>query len=131
MVILDTSFIIDVMRRDAAALATLDRLETGSEPLRVPAPVFYELWEGIDRSEKPIRELKAVEDVLESYPPLEVQIPAAKRAGKLSGALIRSGQDIDDMDLLVAGMALEAGEAVVTRNERDFGRIDDLKLITY
>ena len=131
MVILDTSFIIDVMRRDAAALATLDRLETGSEPLRVPAPVFYELWEGIDRSEKPIRELKAVEDVLESYPPLEVQIPAAKRAGKLSGALIRGGQDIDDMDLLVAGMALEAGEAVVTRNERDFGRIDDLKLITY
>ena len=68
---------------------------------------------------------------MESYPPLEVQIPAAKRAGKLSGALIRSGQDIDDMDLLVAGMALEAGEAVVTRNERDFGRIDDLKLITY
>ena len=67
MVLLDTSFIIDVMRGNAAALAILDRLESGSEPLRVPAPVFYELWEGIDRSEKPIRELKAVEDVFQFH----------------------------------------------------------------
>lgn len=131
MVLLDTSFIIDIMRRDAAALALLEDLESGSEPIRVPAPVFFELWEGIDRSQKPIRELKAVEDVLESYPPLELQVPAAKRAGRLSGTLIRRGQDIDDVDLLVAGMALETGEAIVTGNERDFGRIDDLRLIGY
>lgn len=129
--ILDTSFLIDLMRKDPAALSLLDRIESGSEPLRVPTPVFYELWEGVERSQKPIRELGAVEEALESYPPLELNVAAAKRAGRLSAAQLRRGYDVDDVDLLIAGMAIEAGEAVVTRNEKDFGRIDDLRLIGY
>ena len=62
--ILGTSFIIDVMRRDADALALLDRLEAGSESLHIPGPVYYELWEGIERSTDPLRERDAVEQTL-------------------------------------------------------------------
>ena len=85
--ILDTSFLIDVLRRDPAALALLDRLETGSESLHIPAPVAYELWEGIERSTNPIRELDAVKRTLEAYPPLDLTTDAAKRAARLSARL--------------------------------------------
>ncbi|MHB8587073.1 MAG: PIN domain-containing protein [Thermoplasmatota archaeon] len=129
--ILDTSFIVDVMRRKAAALELLDEFESKSERLRIPVPVIYELWEGIERSNDPFRELEAVDDLLAGYSTVALSVDHAKRAGRISGGLIRRGQTIDDMDLLIAAIAIHEGETVVTRNERDFRRVPELRVRTY
>lgn len=129
--ILDTAFIVDLMRSDESALALLGDIEAGPDPLHVPSPVIYELWEGIERSEKPIRELDVVEATLEDYPLIELSHGAAKRAGRVSARLIRRGERIGDVDILLAGIALARREAIVTRNEKDFGRVEDLEFVTY
>ena len=38
---------------------------------------------------------------------------------------------MDDVDVLIAGIALQRGEAVATRNAEDFGRIEDLRVRAY
>lgn len=129
--ILDTSFVVDILRADPAAVGLLDELESGSEAVRVPALVYYELWEGIERSGRPVREFEAVMEVLAAYPSADLDPGEAVTAGRLSAQLIRTGEMLDDVDVLLAGMALDAGEAVVTRDGDDFGRVPGLEVVTY
>ncbi|MGQ0535406.1 MAG: PIN domain-containing protein, partial [Methanobacteriota archaeon] len=122
--IVDTSFLIDLLRGDTPALNLLERLEESSEALRVPAPCLFELWEGIERSRHPPREAERVNAILQGFPIVGLEARHATRAGKLSGAMIRKGLRPDPLDVLIAGVALEEGERVVTRDERDFARFD-------
>lgn len=129
--ITDTTFLIDLARHDPGALAKAKTLESAGELLRVPAPALYELWEGIERSRHPARELASVEALLEDFFLLPLEPRHAKRAGTVSGVLTRKGTPVDDIDLLLAGMALEEDLPILTRNLRDFRRVPDLRLETY
>lgn len=129
--ILDTSFVVDVLRGDDRAVDLLADLESGSEALRVPSLVHYELWEGIERTDRPVREFEAVTKVLASYPSAELGPGAAVAAGRVSARLIRTGEMLDDVDVLLAGIALDRDEALVTRDADDFERIPDLEVVTY
>lgn len=131
MAILDTSFLIDVMRADAAATSLVDELEAGSDALYLPTVVLYELWEGVERSRQPLRERDAVDAVLRACTILPLQPAHAARAGTLSGSLQRRGLRLEDVDLMIAGTALCEQHEVVTRNARDFERIPDLRVRTY
>lgn len=48
--------------------------------------------------------------------------------GELRTRLEKAGQPIGGNDLLIAAPALAFGFTLVTDNEREFGRIDDLSL---
>ncbi len=49
------------------------------------------------------------------------------RTAALRARLERVGETIGGNDLLIAAQALSLGHAVVTDNDREFGRIDDLR----
>lgn len=129
--ILDTTFLIDLLRMDKAAHAVAARLEAGPDVPRVPAPAVYELWEGVERSKNPPRELFAVRDLLQDYTLVALEPRHAMRAGGVSGTLARRGIVLEDMDCLIAGIALEEREGVLTRNVQDFRRVEGLRVETY
>lgn len=129
--LLDTSFLIDVIRSSPPALALREEFETTSEPIRVPSVVLYELWEGIGRSRSPLREQELVEETLRSYPIVDLRPDHAIRAGQVSGALARRGIALEDVDLLIGATALVEEEEILTRNSKDFDRIPELRVRTY
>lgn len=129
--ILDTTFVVDLLRGDRAALALREELEAASAPLHVPAPVLFELWEGIERARHPPREREAVEDILGDYATMPLTAEHARRAGIVSAGLLRRGIRIGEIDVLLAGIALVEDDEVLTRNARDFERIPDLRVRTY
>lgn len=129
--ILDTSFLVDLLRSDKAARARAGALEREGAILRVPAPAVYELWEGVERSRNPPREMMAVADLLQDYTQLSLEPRHAMRAGTISGSLARRGIVLDDIDTLIAGMAVEERMPVLTRNVKDFERVPALVLETY
>lgn len=129
--ILDTTFIVDILRDDRVAHSMRAELEGGSEPLRVPAPVLFELWEGIERARNPPRERDIVEETLAAYATLPLSQEHAKRAGAVSAGLLRRGIRIGEIDLLIAGTALVEDDVVLTRNARDFERVPELRVRTY
>ena len=51
-------------------------------------------------------------------------------AARIRGELSETGEQIDLADVLIAGAAREAGEAVITR-DRDFDAIDGLETERY
>src|SRR5439155_1069214 len=58
--ILDTSFILDLCADEPDAVAKARQIDAREEPVYIPTPVLYELWEGVARSERPRAEAAKV-----------------------------------------------------------------------
>jgi len=129
--ILDTSFLIDLMNRDAAAVSRAKTLERRGEDLRVPAPSLFELWRGVHLAARSAQEAQRVTAILGGFPTAALDAAAATRAGEVDAQLIKQGSQIDPEDAMIAGIALTLGQPLLTRNARHFSRVPGLQVESY
>ena len=127
----DTTFLIDVMMNDGKAVARAKSLSEGAVPLLAGAPSIFELYVGVGLSSKSSQEKREVEEALESLTQLPLDQKAARRAGEIYAQKSREGNEIEPEDAMIAGIAVENGQPVLTRNVRDFSGIRDLRVETY
>lgn len=127
----DTSFIIDILRDDDEALKFLDSIENERRPEKVSSITVLELYEGLTRSSASETRQRKVLDVLDTKHVVDADTTIMRRAGKLSGELINSGEQIDREDCIIGATALLNDEPVVTRNTKHFERIEGLDVRTY
>jgi predicted nucleic acid-binding protein len=125
--VLDTSFVIDLLRNRRPAVDILSELEL-REGLFVAAPTVMELWEGTLRSKLTQQNKQQVEDFLTAVTVLDFDSGAAKRAAEINAALFHS--PIEAEDAMIAGVALARNERLVTR-DKDYARIPGLQLLKY
>lgn len=129
---LDTSFLEDVAREDAAALSKAEELQRQGIPERLSVMSLYELYWGIgyvDRSQAERDAVDAVLDTKETYP---VTPTIARKAGRIAGTLSREGNPLNDPgDELIGATGLVHEEPVLTKNVDHFERIPDLQVETY
>lgn len=126
MTLLSTTFLVDLMRRDAPALELLRRLERGSAAIRVPVVVYADVWEAAARSRHPPREMERVGALLDGYPALDVTSRHAMRAGTLAAR-----HALALRDALVVAMAVEEREELVVRDAGAYAGIDGLRVVAY
>lgn len=128
--ILDTSFLIDLMNSDEGAIALATEIESGSDPQRIPAQAVYELYVGVGYTENGSSEVKKIRNVIEDFPVVETTEQIAKMAGRLDGTLRRNGDRVSTNDVIIGATASVFGEPVVTDNVEDFERLD-VDVVTY
>ena len=129
--ILDTCFVIDVMRNDLQAVKRTKELIAKGEPLIVTSPTVFELFSGITQSMDSPTEQHKILSVLAGLLIWQLDNEAAQKAGEIDGQLIKSHLAIDPIDSMIAGIALAKGETVLTRNEKHFNRVPGLKTEKY
>jgi len=129
--ILDTTFLIDLMKEDPAAVKKLKELERDKITQNIAALTLYELYVGIMLSTKPEKEKRKVLDTLASMNILGLNAKSAAKAGEVQGKLTREGKMIDPEDAMIAGIALLNNEIVLTKNVEHFSRIRALITETY
>ncbi|RZN44118.1 MAG: type II toxin-antitoxin system VapC family toxin [Methanophagales archaeon ANME-1-THS] len=129
--ILDTSFLIDLMRTDSGAVRKLIELEKNEIAQEITAPTLYELYVGITLCDKPEKEKRKVLDTLTSTNILNLDAKSAEKAGEVQGRSIKEGMMIAPEDAMTAGIALLNEEIILTRNVEHFSHIKDLKIETY
>lgn len=124
--LLDTDRIIDFLddRRDAVRLISGLR----SSGLAAGTITCAEIYGGLVRSPQREEATTQLEHFLAGLEILTVDIPTARIFGERRAELRRRGLLIDNFDLLIASTALRFGLTLVTRNVRDFERIDGLQL---
>jgi tRNA(fMet)-specific endonuclease VapC len=127
----DTTFLIDLMKADDKALAKAKELEAASIPVLVGAPSIFKLYVGVGLSIKTTEEREKVLGVLKSLTHLPLDQQAATRAGLIYAQRSKEGVEMDPEDAMLAGIAVENHETVITRNRRHFLGIPDLKLEAY
>jgi tRNA(fMet)-specific endonuclease VapC len=94
----------------------------------VPAVVAYELRYGIARLSDPGRRSGQLERFLASAKLLPFDDECARIAAVTRVALERVGTPIGPMDVLIAATAIASHAVLVTRNVREFRRIEGLQV---
>lgn len=130
MLLLDTNAVSSVMHRRPEALERLRAEEPWSVILC--SPVAAEIQYGLARLAAGSRRRKLLEA---EYRRLRKAVQwqdwteeAATEYGRLKARLEQKGTRIDDMDLVIASIALTLGARIATCNRRHFSRIEGLEL---
>lgn len=127
----DTSFLIDLMVGDKAAVEKAREIEAKGTPLIVSAPTVFELYVGIFLSRKAEEGKARVLVVLESLPFLPLDVESSKAGGRIYGEKKRMGSTVDPEDAMVAGIARVHGEKLLTRNLKHFQGIEGVDVESY
>jgi predicted nucleic acid-binding protein len=133
--IVDTSFVLDVIDDVEAALQKELELEAEGVPLVVPAMTVLELYIGVGKVAHTRGERRQVEAVLDSYPLVDMTPSISRRAGRLLGEQMADadrgeGPGIGKGDAAVVATALERDEPVLAV-DRHFENIAGVELETY
>ncbi|MFQ6088539.1 MAG: type II toxin-antitoxin system VapC family toxin [Candidatus Methanofastidiosia archaeon] len=84
------------------------------------------MFKGAYRTEKHQETSKKVKSLLESLEILDFSLSACQTFGKLSNDLKMIGEEIGDMDTLIASIVLTHNEILVTKNIKHFEKIPNL-----
>jgi tRNA(fMet)-specific endonuclease VapC len=122
--LLDTNIVSDLVRRPHGRVAQQIH-DVGEAQVCTSIIVAAELRYGATKRGSPrlSAQLEAVLDALDVMP---FEAPADTAYGRLRARLEQVGRPIGGNDLLIAAQAVVLGYAVVTDNEREFARIDEL-----
>jgi predicted nucleic acid-binding protein len=123
-VLLDTSFLIDLMDGDGDAVEKARELERDLVQQRLSSMTLFELYYGIARAAESEAERVTVERVLASKPIYPADTAVMQKAGRLSGELQNEGTPVGDGDVIIGATADIVEEPVLTRNVPDFERLD-------
>lgn len=128
--ILDTTFIIDLLNNDESAVSKSGELDKENIPVFTTAVSVFEIWQGTaDITDK--NKLNRINLLLSSIGLLEFDLESAKIAGKIHSGLYDAGTPIQPEDSMIAGICLKNNSKLITRNIKHFSRINGLKIETY
>ena len=125
MVCLDTDILVGFLRNDKDALKKIEELNEKNEAFAVSPVVVCELYKGAFRSTKE-NYINFIETHIDGLIILEINRMTCRLYGEHKEKLKHA--PIGDFDLLIACTALAHNERVITRNLREFEKVEDLKV---
>jgi len=128
VVSLETTFLVDLLNGEAAAVRRAEELQAQGETLCVASPAVAEVLIGAYYVGGP--ELARAQELLESLIFLELDREACEEAGRIGADLIVRGEALGSADLFIAAISKRHGQRLLTR-DRAFSRIRGLTLETY
>ena len=87
-----------------------------------------ELLYGVEKSTQPARNMQQVKDFMARVELLHYDQKAATHYGQIRADLEKKGTVIGVNDLHIAGHARSAGLVLVTNNEKEFVRVEQLRI---
>lgn len=122
--LLDTNIVSDLVRHPQGRVTQRIR-EVGEAQVCTSIIVAAELRYEVTKKSSP-RLTAQLESVLAALEILPFEAPADATYGQLRARLEQTGQPIRGNDLLIATQAVALRHTLVTDNDREFARIDDL-----
>jgi len=114
-ILLDSTVLIDALRKEPGAVAALSRILRRGHMLATSVINVGELYSGV----RP-HEIGSLEELLQHIDAQPVTFNIARRAGELRNNAARKGRTLELDDMLVAATALELSLPVLTDNIKDF-----------
>lgn len=128
--LLDTDFLVDILRKKKEALVKLEEFLQSPDNLYITHINLCELYKGAYKSEKVHKNLADIDQLLNFVDVLPFTKTADQQFGKLYTDLEKKGELIGEMDVLIASIALDHGVAIVTGNE-DHYRKTGVAIVNY
>ena len=126
--LVDTTVCVAVINGKSPSVRAkvLSEVNGGAE-LAVSSVTVFELWYGVEKSERKGANARRLLSFLADHvTTLVFDDEDARAAGKIRAELEAAGRRISEYDALIAGQALRRGLTVVTANIREFERVPNL-----
>lgn len=130
MAILDTTFIVDVLRGKKEISGMVEELDLDEETLAVASPSIMEIWSGACLAKTSKTEKEKINTLLQSLEVLNLDEKAAKEAGEMEAELMQRGQIIETEDIMIAAIAKVHQEKIITRDAH-YAKIPGIKILKY
>ncbi len=127
----DTDLLVSLIRGDRDAVDKIRSFEDKGITLSTTAITACELFKGVFRSSHPQENLALVEDMIENLRVLDFNLRSSRIAGEFIEKLRKTGDQVGEMDVLIASIAIANDETLITRNLDHFRRIKNLRLETF
>lgn len=127
LALLDTDILSMFFRGHSPVVSRMEEYTTDHEKVYLSIITYYEILSGL----RHIEATRQIEQFLEFClfnEVLPITLESASIAATHYAYLRRLGTPLDDMDLLIAGIAIENDMTLVTHNMKHFSRIPGLKL---
>ncbi len=125
--LLDTNVCIELLR--AGSPAMLDRMRRHEiDEIAISTITLAELQYGAKKSRRPAHHAILIAQFCAAIGILPFDHLAAETYGAVRATLEKAGTPIGPLDTLIAAHALATGLTVVTNNEREFGRVEGLRV---
>ena len=125
MILLDTNVCIGFLHGDRRVLS---RHAQATELMSIPGMVLGELYYGIEKSQNRAENLLQIERFLDTVSIVHADDAVMKKFGDLKAALEKSGNRVDDADIIIAATAICNDATLATGNVKHFSRFEGLKL---
>lgn len=122
MNVLDTTVAIDFLRGKKAAVSAVKSAVETSGPVALSTVSTFELLYPLHHRKLERQEAKA-RSFIRQTKLLSLDQEAAEESAKIMGRLLRVGEPVNALDVLIAGSALSNGAEKLLSADRDFERI--------
>src|SRR3989338_903255 len=132
MACIETTFAVDILRgTDEKAREKIQALEKNKEILYIAAPTIGELISGAILNPRLEKEKERVIEFIFSFIVLDLDKDSAIKSGEIEAELTKKGAMIQGEDIMIAAIALQNNETLITRNKKHFERVPGLKIEGY
>lgn len=130
MVILDASFIIDLLKGNPSASRKARELDESGKDKYLTSVTAMELYYGALSSGRKEETIKFM-SLLMSLNKVSFEFNGSIKAAEIKYELKKKGMIIDVEDIMQAGIAKTTGQKILTKNVKHFERVDGLKVESY
>lgn len=125
--LIDTDILSYYFRGDQVVVKNFQKYLKNYETIEISVVTFYEIMSGL-LAKNAFKQLAVFEDFISE----NIIVPLTEKSSGISAeiysSLKQSGKIIDDIDILIAGIAIENNLTLITNNTTHFSRIKGLKI---
>jgi tRNA(fMet)-specific endonuclease VapC len=129
-ILIDTDILSYYFKGSEVVIRNFERYLQKFELLEISLITYYEISSGL-LAKNAQKQLRIFEDFVEDNLVLPITEKSARISSEIYSILKSSGNLIDDIDLLIAGLAIENDMILATNNMAHFSRIPNLKTINW
>ena len=127
MYLLDTNICIYIIKKKPIEVfKRFKQLEIGT--LKISSITVAELYFGAYNSQNIEKNIETVKNFLLPFKTVDFDKKAGIEYARIKADLRKKGQVIGELDMQIAGIALSNNLVLVTNNEKEFIRVNNLKI---
>lgn len=126
-VLIDTDILSYYFKGDADVVGNFSKYLEQYDLIEISLVTYYEITSGL-LAKNALQQLAVFEDFVNENVIIPLTEKSVRISAELYSTLRQTGNSIDDIDLFIAGVAIENELTLVTNNEKHFARIPGLKI---
>ena len=125
--LIDTDILSMFLRGNKMVESKVEEYLSYHSAINISIITYYEILSGLKHKDSN-KQLESFLKLCEAVSIFPVTKESSGRSAEIYATLRQSGQIIDDIDILIAGICIENGFALITNNTKHFSRIKDIEM---